>query len=227
MEGEEEVKLLGAWYSPFVQRVKWGLKMKGVQYQDIEQDLTNKSPLLLNSNPIHKRVPVLLHSTHKPISESLVIVEYIDETWEHNPLLPKDPYQRAMARFWAKFAEEKFTEVVRKTVFLDGEKQEKEVMQAIDALEIIEGELKGKKFFGGDTVGYVDIVMGWIAVWLGVVEEVAGIKVFDPLKFPCLDTWMGCFLELPFIKEDLPPRDNLVAYFHNYRQFVLASPAQI
>ncbi|XP_059648489.1 probable glutathione S-transferase [Cornus florida] len=132
-----------------------------------------------------------------------------------------------MARFWAKFAEEKFTKVTRKTLFLDGEKQEKEVMQAIDALEIIEGELKGKKFFGGDTIAYLDIVLGWIAVWIGEVEEVAGIKVFDPLKFPCLDTWMGCFLELPFIKEGLPPRDDLVAYIHKFCQLVLALPAQI
>ncbi|XP_059648488.1 probable glutathione S-transferase [Cornus florida] len=225
MAGEGEVKLLGTRSSPFVHRVKWVLKLKGIDYEEIEQDLIKKSPLLLNSNPVYKKVPVLLHF-HKPISESLLIIEYIDETWNHNPLLPNDTYQRAMARFWAKFIEEKFTEVMRRVLFLDGEQQEKEVMQARDALEIIEGELKGKKFFGGDTIGYLDIVLGWIAPWLEMLEEVAGIKVFDPLKFPCLDTWMGCFLELPLIKESLPPRDILVVYFQNIRQFVLALSAK-
>ncbi|KAL3570797.1 hypothetical protein D5086_028046 [Populus alba] len=44
---------------------------------------------------------------YEPIAESLVILQYIDETWSDNNLLPQDSYQRAMAHFWAKFTEEK------------------------------------------------------------------------------------------------------------------------
>lgn len=103
---EEELKLFRTWSSPFALRIVWGLKIKGIEFETIFEDLTNKSPSLLHYNPIHKKVPVLVHND-KPVCESLVILEYIDEIWKETPLLPQDPYQKAMARFWAKFGDDR------------------------------------------------------------------------------------------------------------------------
>lgn len=100
-----QVKLHGFWYSPFTLRVVLTLKLKGIPYENIEEDRFNKSPQLLEYNPVHKKTPVLVHDG-KPLCESMIIVEYIDEKWPQYPLLPVDPYERAQARFWVKYADE-------------------------------------------------------------------------------------------------------------------------
>lgn len=108
--GNDEVVLLDFNLSMFCVRVKIALAEKGVEFENREEDLENtKSELLLEMNPVYKKVPVLIHNG-KPISESLIIVEYIDEIWrDRTPLLPTHPYQRAQARFWAHFVDNKVT----------------------------------------------------------------------------------------------------------------------
>ena len=104
---EDKVVLLDLWPSPYAMRVRIALAEKGIQYEAKEENLADKSTLLLEMNPVHKRIPVLIHNG-KPICESLNIVEYIDQVWTHkSPLLPSDPYQRSRARFWADYIDKK------------------------------------------------------------------------------------------------------------------------
>nr|MBN8157126.1 glutathione S-transferase N-terminal domain-containing protein [Vibrio vulnificus] len=80
---------------------------KNVDYEYVEENMASKSQLLLQSNPVHKKIPVLIHNG-KPVCESLIIVQYIDEVWSSGKsILPSDPYDRAVARFWAAYLDEK------------------------------------------------------------------------------------------------------------------------
>ncbi|KAI4382475.1 hypothetical protein MLD38_008435 [Melastoma candidum] len=131
--GADLMLLLGVRASPFVRRVQMVLDLKGIDYEYREDDLLNKSPLLLKLNPVHKKFPVLVHHG-KPIPESQVIIEYIDEKWADKPILPLDPYDRAMARFWARYFDEKCILAVWKAVWVSppGEEREKACEEAYE-----------------------------------------------------------------------------------------------
>lgn len=206
-----EVKLLGAWGSPFSRRVEMALKLKGVEYEYIEEDLANKSPLLLKSNPIHKKVPVLLHNG-KTIVESLVILEYIDEAWKTNPILPEDPYDKAMARFWVKFLDDTCMPAIWQIMWSKENQREKAIKEAIQHLKTLENELKDKRFFGGETIGLVDIVANFIGFWLGAVQEASGMELVNKERFPVLCRWIDEYVNCSVVKENLPPRDELIAF---------------
>ncbi|XP_026458767.1 probable glutathione S-transferase [Papaver somniferum] len=174
MGEESSVKLIGAWFSPFSFSIICGLELKGIKYDYIEEDLVSKSEMLLKYNPIYKKIPVFVHCG-KPTLESMVILEYIEEMLPDNyPLLPKDPYQKSIARFWIKFIEEK--RVSFATFFkTSGEEHEKTKGEISEILKTIEEQSgigdANKMFFGGDSINAVDLAFASIAYWFGAMEE--------------------------------------------------------
>ncbi|KAJ9169834.1 hypothetical protein P3X46_017983 [Hevea brasiliensis] len=211
----EQVKLFKTWSSAFGLRIVWALKLKGIQYESIDEDLTNKSPLILQYNPVYKKIPVLVYNG-RPIVESLIILEYIDETWKQNPLLPEDPHKRATARFWAKFGDDKVMSSLWQILTEQGKEREEALVQATENLKFLEEELKGKRFFGGEKIGFLDIALGWLANLVPVLEEILGFEVIDKAGFPFLSEWMLEFSSVPAIKENLPLHDKMVAKFRAY-----------
>ncbi|XP_059652483.1 probable glutathione S-transferase [Cornus florida] len=215
----EEVKLHGFWASPFSHKVIWALKLKGVKYEYIEEDLSNKTQLLLQYNPIHKKIPVLVHGG-KPIVESGVILEYIEETWPENPLLPEDAYERAMARFWIQFGEDR--KALKFFTYGSGKKQEEAIKEALEVLKIMEEKgLGDNKFFGGGAIGLVDISFGWFAYGFECMEEVVGVKLLEPSTLPRLCAWVQNFKQVTVIKENLPNREKLLTHLKWFREKVL------
>uniref|UniRef100_A0A0E0F087 glutathione transferase n=1 Tax=Oryza meridionalis TaxID=40149 RepID=A0A0E0F087_9ORYZ len=209
--GGDELKLLATWFSPFASRVKFVFHLKGLSYENIEEDLKNKSELLLKSNPVIKKVPVLLHNG-KPLCESMVIVEYLDETFAGvgPSVVPADPYERAVARFWVSYIDNK---VFRSKSMEEKAEGLKQIFVAVMVLEEAFKECsKGKPFFGGDNAGVVDIALGSQLGWVRASQALSGIKLFDPAKTPLLAAWAERFLALDAAKASMPEFGRLIEY---------------
>ncbi|KAL8167971.1 hypothetical protein V2J09_009470 [Rumex salicifolius] len=204
---EKKVKLYGVKVSPYSNRVEIALKLKGVDYEFIEEDLQNKSPNLLKYNPVHKKIPVLVHGNNV-VAESQVILEYIEDTWSSGSnLLPQDPYHRALARFWARFIDDKIFQGIFR-VFIMGEEHVME--QVLESLKIVDRELEGKRFFGGEKIGFLDIAANFLGYWMLAVEEVTHTAIVTREAFPAICKWRDEFESRREVKEVLPQREKLV-----------------
>jgi glutathione S-transferase len=214
--GEEvQVKLLGGNISPFVLRVRIALALKGIDCEFLQ----NKRELVLQSNPVHKKVPVLIHNG-KPVCESMIIVQYIDEVWDTKApvLMPKDPYDRAIARFWAAFVDDKLVPCLLGIFRGQGEQQQKAVEESVANFLVLEEALRtsrcfsGKPYFGGDEIGLVDIALGGASAIIKALEKATNSVLIDEEKMPLLSAWMNRFCEVDGVKEAMPDQGELLEF---------------
>jgi glutathione S-transferase len=89
------VKLFDAPRCPYCARVRIVLAEKGLDYECVEVDLSNRPDWIYELNA-SGRVPVLDDGFVLP--ESAVIMGYLDERYPEWPLLPADPRERAQAQ---------------------------------------------------------------------------------------------------------------------------------
>ncbi|KAL8121140.1 glutathione S-transferase U17-like [Apium graveolens] len=214
------VQVLGTTYSPYATRVQIALNLKSVDFEFIEENLSSKSELLLRSNPVNKKVPVLIHGD-KCICESLVILQYIDETWTANghTLLPSDAYDRAVARFWAAYFDDKIVPVMRELRSAQGEDKVAMIERLKEGMGLLEEAFvkcsKGEAFFGGDKIGILDIAFGSCLGWIKAMEKMGGINLIAEAKTPGLVGWADKFMSIDAVKNVLPAPQFLIELLKN------------
>lgn len=212
----DEVVLLDTYVSMFGVRVRIALAEKGIQYEYKEQDLLNKTPLLLQMNPIHKKIPVLIHNG-KPICESLIIVEYIDEVWKNKtPFMPSDPYMRAQARFWADYIDKKIYESGKKMWTSKVEDQEAANKEFIECLKLLEGELGDKPYFGGERFGFVDMALMPYYSWFPSYEKFGNFSI--EAECPKIVEWAKKCVQKESVSKSLADPDKVYDYIVMARQ---------
>ncbi|XP_020218676.1 probable glutathione S-transferase [Cajanus cajan] len=212
----DEVILLDFWPSPFGMRVRIALAEKGIKYEYKEEDLRNKSPMLLQMNPVHKKIPVLIHNGN-PICESLIAVQYIDEVWnDKNPLLPSDPYKRSQARFWADYVDKKIYDLGRKIWTSKGEEREGAKKEFIEVLKLLEEQLGDKTYFGGDKLGFVDIALVPFYTWFKALETFGTLNINS--ECPKFVAWANRCMQKESVSKSLPDQNQVFDFIADVKK---------
>jgi maleylacetoacetate isomerase len=96
------VKLYSYFRSSAAYRARIALNLKGLPYEQVSIHLTRDggkqhTPDYQAVNR-QKRVPTLALDNGELLTQSVAIIEYLDETHPEPPLLPRDPLERAKVR---------------------------------------------------------------------------------------------------------------------------------
>ena len=170
---------------PFAHRVRLALAEKGVAAEPIEIDLKNKSATFARISP-YGRVPLLLHGEVK-LWESAIINEYLDEAFPDPPLMPASPPDRALARIWVKFADERLYSATHSLIFnREEEARRKLAAEMLDSVWFLENEVVTKRpgsgpYVFGDRFTLADIAL---YPWF---EQVGALEQLSEFRLP-----LGC-----------------------------------
>ena len=171
---------------PYCARVRIVLAEKVIGYEVVEVDLGDRPDWLFEKNPAG-RVPVL-EEDDRPLPESAVIMEFLEERYPQPPLLPADPADRAAVRVRIFRADELTTPYY---ALRRGEEGARERVDA--ALGRLDAALAGQPWLGGAEYGLADIAY---VPWLLRARDNLGVPL-DP--FPALSDWLARLEERPAV----------------------------
>jgi stringent starvation protein A len=171
---------------PYCARVRIVLAEKGVEFETVEIDLSDRPAWLYEKNP-SGRVPVL-EEDDRPLPESAVIMEFLEERYPEPALLPADPADRAFARLRI-FRDDELT-----APYYALRRGEDGAAERLDtALRGLDGVLDGRAFLGGADYGLADIAL---VPWILRARDMLGVSL-EP--YPALAAWLATLEERPAI----------------------------
>ena len=98
---------------------------------------------------------------------------------------------------------------------IDGDKAEaaEQVASALGQLEeAFAACSKGRRFFAGDDVGFLDIVLGSYVGWFRAAEQITGQPVLDEASTPRLAAWALRFCAHEAVRDVMPDAGSLVEF---------------
>ena len=170
--------------------MRLALAEKGVPAEQIEIDLKKKPASFAQISP-NGGVPLLLHGEVK-LWESTVINEYLDEVFPDPPLMPASLPERALARIWIKFADDRLYSATHSLIFTRGaDARRRRMVEMLDSVWILENELMAKRLGGGPYVFGDCFTLADIALYPWF-EQVGALEQLSEFRLP-----LGCVAPFP------------------------------
>ncbi len=197
---------------PYVQRAVISLTEKGVEFERIDIDLSDKPDWFLAISPLGK-TPVLQVGT-AVVFESAVILEYLEETQVY-PLHPTDALTRAEHRAWIEFG----SSVLNDIAGLYNAGDASTFTQKSDPLKrkfsLLEKQLGNGPYFAGDEFSLVDAAFGPVFRYFDVFDQTGAIQAFTDT--PRVAAWRSALSRRPSIRTAVSSD-----YEERLRQFLVA-----
>jgi stringent starvation protein A len=175
---------------PYCARLRIALAEKGIEYETVEIDLSDRPSWLYEKNSLG-RVPVLEEDDFV-LSESAVINEYLEERYPEPPLWPADARERALARLLVF----RFDELSKPYYALRREEEGAgEVFDA--ALARLDALLDERPYLTGSEFGLADVAY---VPWILRARDRMGVDVG---RFSAVAAWVERLEQRPSIAAEV------------------------
>jgi glutathione S-transferase len=200
---------------PFCHRCLLALAEKDATFKllPIDQSAEKASAHLLSP---YARVPVLWHEG-RPIFESSIINEYLEEILPAPALLPQDAAQRAMARFWIDFCNTRFMPAYF-NLLKERSRERRAPLKAalVDHLRFIETTAltranAAEPYWMGQAVTLVDYAFYPFFERFVSVEIYRGVTISADLER--VHAWLKTMQKRDAVRQLARSRDYYVEYF--------------
>ena len=185
------ITLYNAARCPYAARARIVLAEKGIEFETVEIDLSDRPAWLYDKNPTG-RVPVIEEDGGEPLPESAVIMEFLEERYPDPALLPPDPADRAAVRLLI-FRDKDLTSPYY--ALRRGEEGAREELDA--ALGRFDALLGEQPYLSGAEYGLADIAL---VPWVLRARDMLGVELEG---FPALVDWLGRLEQRPAIAAEV------------------------
>ncbi|MGI9283975.1 MAG: glutathione S-transferase family protein [Pseudomonadales bacterium] len=180
------LKLYGFPVSNYFNMVKIALLEKQIDFEEVivypdqDADYSSKSPM--------RKVPCI-GTEHGFLSETSVILDFLEQQYPDIPLYPVDPFERAKVRELVKYIELYLELPARRLypgAFFGGSNSEETIQEVRPVLErgaaAVKALAKFGPFIAGDSLSYADILASQtLPNANGVAQSVYGWKLMDDI----------------------------------------------
>jgi glutathione S-transferase len=185
------ITLYNAARCPYAARARIVLAEKGIEFETVEIDLSDRPAWLYEKNPTG-RVPVIEEDGGDPLPESAVIMEFLEERYPEPALLPPDPADRAAARLLI-FRDDDLT-----APYYALRREEDGARERLDAALVrFDAVLGEQPYLSGAEYGLADIAL---VPWVLRARDMLGVELDG---FPSLAGWLARLEQRPAIAAEV------------------------